>query len=110
MANRLCDAHNRRRLRGKSLDTPLRQYGVKGCSVEGCTRPHIARGYCHLHWRQDRDGPPRRRVRTPDEVAAIREMYSTGVNMTEISRRFDCSRNTVMRIVRGRTFQDDSET
>ncbi len=107
VANGLCNAHNSRRRRGKPLDTPLRQYKVKGCSVEGCTRPHTALGYCYLHWTQHRYGPPCRRQRTPDEIDAIRKLHAAGMNMTQIARRFDCSRNTVMRIVRGMTFQDN---
>jgi hypothetical protein len=103
--NGLCGAHNNRRSRGKPLDTPLRHYKVKGCSVAGCTRPHTAKGRCFQHWREDRYGTPQRRQRTPAERAAIQKLYAAGVNMTEISRRFDCSRNTVMRIVRGKTFQ-----
>jgi hypothetical protein len=109
----LCGAHNNRRSRGKPLDTPLREYKRKGCSVAGCTRPHTAKGFCFPHWRQDRygtprqdrDGTPQRRQRTPDEIAAIRKLYAAGVNMTEIARRFDCSRDTVVRIIRGKTFQ-----
>ena len=45
------------------------------------------------------------RVRTPDEIDAIRTLHAAGVNMTQIAQRFDCSRSTVMRIVRGMTFQ-----
>jgi hypothetical protein len=101
----LCGAHNNRRSRGKPLDTPLREYKRKGCSVAGCTRPHTAKGFCFPHWRQDRYGTPQRRTRTPDEIAAIRKLYAAGVNMTEIARRFDCSRVTVVRIIRGKTFQ-----
>jgi hypothetical protein len=47
-ANGLCAAHDHRCRRGKPRDTPLRQYRVTGCSVEGCSRPHTARDYCHL--------------------------------------------------------------
>ena len=104
-ANGLCKAHDHRRRWGKPLDTPLRQYKVKGCSVEGCTRPHTARGFCYSHWREDRYGPPSRRIRTPEEIAAMRKLHAAGMNMTEISRRFDCSRATVVRIIRGQTFQ-----
>lgn len=99
-ANGLCSAHDHRRRRGKPLDTPLRQYKVKGCSVEGCARPHTARGYCYYHWKQHKYGSPSRRQRTPDEIEAIRKIHAAGVNMTEIARRFDCSRTTVVRIVR----------
>ncbi len=101
----LCGAHNNRRSRGKPLDTPLREYKRKGCSVAGCTRPHTAKGFCFPHWRQDRYGTPQRRQRTPDEIEAIRKLYAAGVNMTEIARRFDCSRATVVRIIQGKTFQ-----
>ena len=87
------------------MDTPLRHYKVKGCSVPGCTRPHSAWGLCFSHWREDRYGTPQRRQRTPAEIDAIRALHAAGVNMTEISRRFDCSRDTVVRIVRGKTFQ-----
>jgi transposase len=101
----LCGAHNHRRSRGKPLDTPLREYKRKGCSVAGCTRPHTAKGYCFFHWRHDRYGTPQRRQRTPDERAAIQRLYAAEVSITEIARRFDCSRNTVRRIIQGKTFQ-----
>ena len=110
VAKGLCDAHDHRRRRGDpALDTPLRRYGVKGCSVEGCTSPHAARGYCYRHWKQHRYGPTQRRQRTPDEIAAMRALYASGVNMTEIARRFDCSRATVVRIIRGETFRTTAE-
>lgn len=31
---------------------------MTSCSVEGCARPHVARGYCHMHylrWRKYAD-------------------------------------------------------
>lgn len=87
------------------MDIPLRQYGVKGCLVEGCSRQHTAGGYCYYHWKQSRYGTPSRRQRTPDEIEAMRKLHAEGVNMTEISRRFDCSRATVVRIIRGETFK-----
>jgi len=68
--------------------------------VAGCTRKHAARGFCYLHWDQDRNGAPRWRQRTPDEIEAMRQLHADGVNMTEISRRFNCSRITVVRIIR----------
>ncbi|WP_418888438.1 HNH endonuclease [Mycolicibacterium neoaurum] len=45
------------------------------------------------------------RHRTPDEVHQIRALHDQGVNMTEISRMFGCSRATVGRIVKGTSFQ-----
>ena len=87
------------------MDGPLRRYKAKGCSVPGCTGLHTARGFCSQHWREDRYGTPERRQRTPSERAAIQALHESGVNMTEISHRFDCSRATVVRIVRGRTFR-----
>ena len=105
----LCKTHDGRRRRGKPLDTPLRRYKAKGCSVPGCTKPHTAKGFCFEHWRVDRYGAPRRRQRTPAERAAIQKLYEAGVNMTEIARRFDCSRDTVVRIVRGRTFRSKQQ-
>jgi len=104
-SNGLCNAHDHRRRRGTPLDTPLRQYRLKGCAVAGCGRPHAAHGFCYKHWHEDRNGAPSRRQRTPAEIDAIRALHTAGMNMTEISRRFNCSRNTVMRIVRGLTFQ-----
>jgi IS30 family transposase len=43
--------------------------------------------------------------RTPSERAAIQKLYEAGVSMTKIARRFDCSRDTVVRIVRRRTLR-----
>ena len=62
-------------------------------------------GLFYKHWHEDRNGAPSRRQRTPAEIDAIRALHTAGMNMTQISRRFNCSRNTVMRIVRGLTFQ-----
>ncbi len=109
VAHGLCKTHDGRRRRGKPLDTPLRRYKAKGCSVPDCTRPHTAKGFCFEHWRVDRYGAPQRRQRTSSERAAIQKLYEAGVNMTEISRRFGCSRATVVRIVRGRTFRSKQQ-
>lgn len=35
-----------------------------GCSVEGCERPHIARGLCRFHWKHEH-GKPNRKVEVP---------------------------------------------
>jgi hypothetical protein len=70
----------------------------------GCTRPHTARGFCDMHWRQDRYGAPSRRFRTPEERAAILKLHTVGMKFTAIARKVKCSPNTVARIVRGETF------
>lgn len=44
------------------------------------------------------------RHRTDAEVREMRRLYEEGVNMTEISRRFGCSRATAMRICKGQSF------
>ena len=44
------------------------------------------------------------RHRTPEEIETMRKLFAEGVNMTEISRRFDCSRATAMRICKEQTF------
>ncbi len=87
------------------MDTPLRRYKTKGCSVAGCARPHAARGFCYRHYTEDRHGAPSRRERTPAEIDAIRKLHAAGMNMTHIAKRFGCHRDTVMRIVRGKTFR-----
>ena len=47
-----CGAHERRRVRGQPMDTPIRVYhpGVRQCGVVGCSRKHSARGRCKLHY------------------------------------------------------------
>ncbi len=45
-----------------------RAYGRTGCLVQGCDRPHLARGYCELHyWRNHRHGSP---YANPDDDGA----------------------------------------
>lgn len=41
------------------------------------------------------------RHRTPEEVAAMRQLFADGLSMGEIGRRFGCSRTTAARIVKG---------
>ncbi|WP_409371167.1 HNH endonuclease signature motif containing protein [Mycolicibacterium fluoranthenivorans] len=45
------------------------------------------------------------RHRTQAEVTSMRALHTAGMNMTEISRQFQCSRTTAMRIVKGISFQ-----
>ena len=58
----LCTGHYKRLLEGRDLDTPLRELerGNHGCKIEGCGRPHKAKGYCKRHYyqRQWRDRNP----------------------------------------------------
>lgn len=44
------------------------------------------------------------RHRTPDEIRAMRQLYDSGTNITEISRRFDCAVATAFRIVKRQAF------
>jgi hypothetical protein len=48
-AKGLCNTHNARRLKGLSLETPLRT-AAKQCSVTDCKRPFSLKGYCRVHW------------------------------------------------------------
>lgn len=48
---------------------PKSSLSAKTCSVEGCNKPHLARGYCNQHywrWRVYRD-PTKKRYSTPAE-------------------------------------------
>ncbi len=54
-ANQLCSQHNQQRSRGIDLK-PIRAYAQKGCSFDGCTEPHKARGFCVGHWWQLKSG------------------------------------------------------
>jgi len=31
---------------------------MRGCSVEGCLRPHKAKGWCNMHYERSRNGLP----------------------------------------------------
>jgi hypothetical protein len=50
-----CEAHYRRRLRNGSIDAD-RPVGAgatwKECSIEGCTRQAVSRGWCHGHFQR----------------------------------------------------------
>ena len=56
-----CTTHERRRVRGEPMDTPIRIYYrmgsqgepvVRQCVVIGCSRKHRGRGRCSLHYRR----------------------------------------------------------
>lgn len=50
--------HYQRVLKYGQTELPKRKATV-GCSVEGCDRPHLSRGYCSAHWqRWKRKGDP----------------------------------------------------
>ena len=43
------------------------------CTIDGCARPHVAKGMCNLHWRRSRrpgglDAPVREKFATPEEA------------------------------------------
>jgi len=78
------------------VTTPLRSYGITGCSVDGCAREHAAGGLCYYHWSQARK-PSRWRQRTPAEVKEMRQLHSQGVSFEELARRFACAPSTAAR-------------
>ncbi len=49
------------------------------CEIDGCDKPHEARGWCKMHWqRWNRHGDPlkgRDRYKTPEEKFAARTMW-----------------------------------
>lgn len=51
VAQGLCEAHYRRKRRGKPLEPPISERG-RTCSVEACAEPHVARGFCSKHYRR----------------------------------------------------------
>lgn len=56
-ANGLCSTHNRQRLQGMEL-APITR--ANPCTVEGCGKEHVGRGYCKVHyniWRAYRIDP-----------------------------------------------------
>lgn len=53
----LCTMHWQRKRRTGSIE--LKPKAERGCSVEGCTRTHLSRGWCGLHYgRWERNGDP----------------------------------------------------
>lgn len=70
VAQGLCEAHYRRKRRGKPLEPPISERG-RTCSVEACAEPHVARGFCSKHYRRwQRWGDPlggRPRRKTPKD-------------------------------------------
>lgn len=59
----LCSAHAMQMRRTGSL-RPIQEYRT-GCSFDGCTGKHAAKGYCSAHWKQQREGRPLSRLRQP---------------------------------------------
>ena len=54
----LCGAHYSRMTRGSSIAVPVREVWElttdRTCDVDGCGRPHLALGYCRLHYDRSR--------------------------------------------------------
>ena len=50
----LCDTHRKQQVRGRPL-TPPRLFRTT-CTADGCTRAHMARGFCNAHYEQWRYG------------------------------------------------------
>ena len=89
------------------------------CSVDGCDRAHVARGYCKLHWRRwkktgdvggvepldpaeaSRKGRPTARVATPDQFQEVRRLCAGGMSQHKVAERMGISQSIVSRIVRG---------
>jgi hypothetical protein len=103
----LCSSHYRQQRLGRPL-TPLRSYGAKGCSVDGCEGQHLAHGLCRPHWQEQRRPRPRWRQRTTEEVQEIRRLHAAGVSFEELGRRFGCSASTAARICKGWSFPDST--
>lgn len=59
----LCGMHQQRRLAGKPMDAPRMNPWIRPqhrkCALDGCDRPHEAKGFCAMHWaRVKRTGDP----------------------------------------------------
>lgn len=111
-AGGLCMAcYKRLRCRG----TLRRAQGLhRTCTVRGCKRDHVARGFCRAHWRswklygdpraaRIRDDAPRL-PRVP--IAPVREFIKElerwrGLNHCQIAERAGISRRMVLRILNG---------
>lgn len=67
--NLFCEAHYRRSAAGRPLDAPMRTVDPdRGCSVDGCDRPHRAHGFCQKHDDRFRKGTPiDRPTRDPED-------------------------------------------
>lgn len=60
----LCQRHYHRFMsKGSTDDQRLNARGM--CSVEGCGRPHQAKGLCENHWRQGRQKRVRKEMKPP---------------------------------------------
>ena len=68
-----------------------------GCKVDGCDRPHLARGYCNLHYKREivRADAERRspRIHTED----VEWMAETGETWLIAVERLGVKENTLLR-------------
>ncbi len=72
---------------------------TKLCGIEGCNRPHAARGLCATCYaRCNREGAFQTRVRVkldPAKAKQIRALRSRGVLAREVALKFGISLSTV---------------
>lgn len=100
--------------------TSLAASRTEWCSVEGCPRPHVAKGMCGLHWRRAkktggagtlapmslseaaRKPRPTRRALNDEQMSAVRDLYAAGqLSQREIASRFGTTQSVVSRVVKG---------
>lgn len=69
----------------------------KWCAVDGCDRPHAARGYCHLHYKREvaRAEVPRRNPAL--HLEDVEWMASTGEELSRAARRIGVAERTLIR-------------
>lgn len=88
----LCKAHYLRRLRGQSLDTPIRATvvgGTKGtCASEGCGEPAFCRKLCRDHYEAEPDIRERRLERDRERHHRRKHDPEYKANMKERKKRY----------------------
>lgn len=72
---------------------------MKTCTVDGCDRKHLARGYCRTHYAAlvTRAGAPRREAPRAIHIEDVEWMAETGEVLERAAERLGVKPNTLER-------------
>jgi hypothetical protein len=105
------EIERKRRVRRESVRTLV-------CKVDGCERPHVAKGLCKMHWsRSQRSGDVgpaealtrseagqrggHLRALTDEQMESVRRACAAGQSQRAVAERFGVTQSIVSRVVRG---------